>query len=301
MTIEDHRLRAFCLVVEMKSFSKAAAEKFMTQSAMSHLIRSLEQEAGVRLLLRDSRSVTPTAAGRLFYAHAREILSHYRKIDEDICALTTQTRGELHVVCTRTIADSLLPEVFFSFRQSYPEISLTVSIDKTERVIQHVAEGAVDIGFFEGIAKGIPAYAERITSDELVLIASDNNALAGAHSVSAAEICREPFILPEAGSGLRECIDAYLRSIGGGGLEKMKIAMTAGDPALVVKMVQAGLGISLVSKRSALRALQDGSVVQLASGRKKVTRGFYLVMRPEAPLLPRTFRKFIRQYRFFAA
>jgi DNA-binding transcriptional LysR family regulator len=284
----------------MKSFSKAAAEKFMTQSAMSHLIRSLEQEVGVRLLLRDSRSVTPTAAGKLFYAHAREILSHYRKIDEDICALTTQTRGELHIACTRIIADSLLPEVFFSFRQSYPEISLTVSIDRTERVIQHVAEGTVDIGFFEGIVKGMPAYAEKITSDELVLIASDNSALAGVQALSAAEICREPFILPETGSGLRECIDVYLRSIGGGP-EKIKVAMTAGDPALVVKMVQAGLGISLVSKRSALRALQDGSVVQLVSARKKLTRGFYLVMRPEAPLLPRTFRKFIRQYRFFAA
>jgi DNA-binding transcriptional LysR family regulator len=284
----------------MKSFSKAAAEKFMTQSAMSHLIRSLEQEVGVRLLLRDSRSVTPTAAGRLFYAHAREILGHYRKIDEDICALTTQTRGDLHIVSTRTIADCLLPEVLFSFRQSYPEISLTVSIEKTERVIQHVAEGTVDIGFFEGMVKDIPAYAEKITSDEIVLIASDNNALAGAQQITAAEICREPFILPEAGSGLRESVDAYLRSIGVGP-EKMKIAMTSGDPALVVKMVQAGLGIALVSKRSALRALQDGSVVQLAAGRKKLTRSFYLAMRPEAPLLPRTFRKFIRQYRFFAA
>ena len=65
--MEDHRLRAFCLVVEKKSFSKAAEAKFMTQSAMSHLIKNIEDELGVKLLNRQAKTVTLTPAGRLFY------------------------------------------------------------------------------------------------------------------------------------------------------------------------------------------------------------------------------------------
>ena len=72
--MEDHRLKAFCLVYELKSFSKAAAAKFMTQSAMSHLIKNLEEELGVKLLNRQGKTVLPTTAGSTFYSHAKKIL-----------------------------------------------------------------------------------------------------------------------------------------------------------------------------------------------------------------------------------
>jgi DNA-binding transcriptional LysR family regulator len=67
--MEDHRLKAFCLVFEMKSFSKAAEAKFMSQSAMSHLIKNLEEELGVKLFSRQGKAVVPTAMERLFYDH----------------------------------------------------------------------------------------------------------------------------------------------------------------------------------------------------------------------------------------
>ena len=73
MPMEDHRLRAFCLIVDMKSFSKAAEVKFMAQSAMSHLIKNLEDELGMRLLIRRGKNVLPTSLpGGAFLWHIRE-------------------------------------------------------------------------------------------------------------------------------------------------------------------------------------------------------------------------------------
>lgn len=299
MKIEDHRLRAFCLVVELKSFSKAAAVKFMTQSAMSHLIRSLEQDLGEKLLLRDARTVVPTPAGKVLYSHAQEILQHYRKIDEDICSLTTKVQGTLHITTTRIIAHNLLPEVLYSFGKAHKNVVIDISLGKTEQVIQSLADGNADVGFFEGVVKEIPHHADKIATDEVVLIASDSHPLAQEKTLSPAQIAVQDFLMPEAGSGIRECAEVCLRTLGIP-LEKIHVAMTIGDPQLLVKMVQSGTGIAFVSKYAAAHALHNGSVVRLPISNKKFTRKLYMMVNPGSSLLARTFKKFVRDFKFFS-
>src|SRR4030066_1512877 len=102
--MEDHRLKAFCLVIEMKSFSKAAEAKFMTQSAMSHLIKNLEDEMGVKLLNRSGKTVTPTPAGRLLYDHAKKILDDYKVMENGIYNLVKKVKGLLYIGATTTVA-----------------------------------------------------------------------------------------------------------------------------------------------------------------------------------------------------
>src|SRR5512147_2494038 len=113
--MEDHRLKAFCLVCELKSFSKAAAAKFMTQSAMSHLIKNLEGELGVKLLNRQGKTVLPTAAGRTFYSNAKKILDQYKTMGNAVYAAASIVKGPLSLGATTTISTYLLPQVFYSF------------------------------------------------------------------------------------------------------------------------------------------------------------------------------------------
>lgn len=106
--MEDHRLRSYCLVVETKSFSRAAQAKHMTQSAMSRLVKSLEDELGVKLLHRKGKVALPTAEGRLFYEHARNILENYARMEQDISAATNTAKGALRLGASRT-----RPSIFF--------------------------------------------------------------------------------------------------------------------------------------------------------------------------------------------
>jgi DNA-binding transcriptional LysR family regulator len=300
MKIEDHRLRAFCLVVELQSFSKAAAAKYMTQSAMSHLIRSLEQDLGVKLLMRETRLVVPTPAGKILYSHAQEILRHYRAIDEDICSLTTKMQGELRIVSTRLIANNVLPEILFSFTKAYPDISMDVALEKSEQVIETLSAGRADVGFFEGIVRGLPPQAEKIIQDEIVLIASDSHPLARQKLITEELLAEQTFLFHDVGSGIRECSDALLRSLGMSP-DKFRVAMTIADPLLLLKMVQAGVGIAFVSKASALPALQNGSIVPLRISKKKLMRNIYIMTNSGSSLAARTFKKFVRDFRFFPA
>lgn len=298
--MEDHRLKAFCLVVELKSFSKAAEAKFMTQSAMSHLIKNLEDELGVKLLNRHSKTVTPTRAGRLFYEHARQILEQYKKMQDDIYTLVQKVKGALHIGASTTAATYLLPQVFYDFSKKYPEVRIEISSSNTENIINDLLEGRIDIGIVEGNLKNKKVFFEEIAEDEIVIISSDDNPLTKKKSVAPHDLLSHPFIMPEIGSGTREVMDDFLYAAGINP-EDIKVTMTAGSPELIVRMVQSGMGISFVSKWSVFNAIKEGSIRILSITGKKLRRKFYLISLEKDPstIAARTFKGFVKGFRFF--
>jgi len=300
MPMEDHRLKAFCLVVEMKSFSKAAEAKLMTQSAMSHLIKNLEDELGVKLLSRQGKTVLPTPAGRVFYASAKQIIEQYKKMDDSISALTQKVKGPLPLGASITIATYLLPQVFYTFYRKYPDVQIDLSVSNTEGIIHDLREGTIDIGIVEGNIKNSPVFLEEIAEDEIVLIASDDNLLTKKDRLRSRDLLSQPLIMPEAGSGIREFIDDFFHT-SKIDTREIKIAMTIGNPELAVQLVQSGIGISFVSKWSVFKAIKDGSINILNISGKKLRRKIYLVSVEKEPvtMTGKIFWDFLKEYRFF--
>ncbi len=298
--MEDTRLKAFCLVVELKSFSKAADETLVTQSAMSHLIRNLEDELGVRLLNRSARTIVPTPAGRLFYNHAKNILESYKTLGDDINKLIKEIKGPLNVGASTVVAKYLLPQVIYDFAKRYPEVRLDLSVSDTEGIINGLQQGNSDLGIVEGNIQTKGIALEEIADDEIVLIASDEHPLAKKGQITQQDLLSQAFIMPQAGSGLREFIEDFFRA---SKIETkdVRVSMTRGDPELIVRMVQSGLGISFISKWSIFKPMKEGTIRILKLPGKNLYRKFYLVSMNKEPLtmVARTFRKFLREYRFF--
>jgi DNA-binding transcriptional LysR family regulator len=298
--MEDHRLKAFCLIIETGSFSKAAEAKFMTQSAMSHLIRNLENELGVKLFNRQGKAVTPTPAGRLFYDHARKILDEYRNMEHAVYSFMQTVKGPLSLGASHTAATYLLPQALYVFSKKYPDVRIDLSVSVTERVINDIIRGKTELGIVEGQVKNAPVVLEEIAEDEIVIIASDDNPLAKNKVISRRDIEGQTFIMPETGSGIREFIEAFLHSMG---IDpgSLKVSMTLGSPELVVQMVQSGLGISFVSKWSVFGSLKDGSLALLNMPGKRMKRKFFFTCPGGEPQthVAKTFREFIMAYRFF--
>jgi DNA-binding transcriptional LysR family regulator len=298
--MEDHRLKAFCLVVETKSFSKAAEAKFMTQSAMSHLIKNLEDELGVKLLNRTSKTITVTPAGRLFYEYAKQILQLYKKMENDVYSIVHKVKGPLPIGASPTAATYLLPQVFYSFAKNYPEVQIEVSVSNTEAIIDYLCDGKIDLGIIEGDTKKRTIHFEEIAEDEMVIIASDENPLSKKKPLTPKDLVSQPFIMPETGSGTRELVDNFLHALGIKP-EDINISMTLGNPELIVRMVQSGTGISFVSKWSVFSAIKEGSINLLHLPGKRLRRKFYLISLYEEPstVAARTFREFLKEYKFF--
>jgi DNA-binding transcriptional LysR family regulator len=298
--MEDNRLRAFCLVVEMKSFSKAAEASFVTQSAMSHLIKNLEDELGGKLLNRSGKAVTPTSAGKTLYAYARKILEDYKAMENDIYNIVKKIKGPLYLGASMTAAKFLLPQVFYDFIKSYQEVRINLSVSSTEKVIIELHQGKIDVGIVEGPVKDKKVISMEIARDEIVLIAPEDNPLAKKKAITPQDLMCQPHILPEAGSGTREFIDEFLYLLRIDP-QDMNVIMTLGDPELQVQLVQSGLGVSFVSKWAVFKALKEGTVKMLKMPGKKLYRKVYLLSLDKEPstMAAKTFLEFVKEYRFF--
>jgi DNA-binding transcriptional LysR family regulator len=298
--MEDHRLRAFCLVVEMKSFSRAAEAKFMTQSAMSHLIKNLEDEIGVRLFSRLGKTVVPTPAGKKFYEHAKKILDQYKKMENDLYAIMHKVKGPLCVGASTTAATFLLSQVFYSFSKSYPEVHIQLSVSNNEGVMSDLQKGRIDIGVVEGKKENSKFIYTEIAEDEIVIIASDDNPLIRKKKLNPRDLISQPFVMPEVGSGMTEFIEDFLYT-SKIDPKDITISMTLGNPDLIIQMVQSGIGISFVSKWSVFKVIKEGTVKILHVPGKKLVRKFYLVSLDKEPstMTARTFIEFLKGYRFF--
>jgi len=298
--MEDNRLKAFCHLVEMRSFSKAGEAILITQSAMSHLIKHLEDEIGVKLLNRSGRKVIPTPAGWVFYKQAKKILEAYKTLGDDINRLIKEIKGPLNLGASTIVAKYLLPQVIYGFSKRFPEVQIDLTVSNTEAIIKELQQGNIDLGIVEGNLKDKGITLEEIADDEIVLIVSDENPLAKKEHITQQDFMSQPFIMPQAGSGLREFIENFFQ-ISKIEPKDMKISITLGDPELIVQMVQSGLGISFVSKWTVFKPIKEGTIRVLKLPGKSLYRKFYLVSlyKESSTMVAKTFRKFIKEYRFF--
>lgn len=296
--MEDHRLKSYCLVVETNSFSRAAQAKHMTQSAMSRLVKGLEDELGVKLLLREGKSVTLTPEGRIFYDHAKRLLEGYVRMEQDINGSLGAARGSLRLGSSRTPAFHLLSQALSVFTKLHPELRIDLIVARTEFVLRELREGRIDIGIVESRSVDESFAAQELAEDEVVLIAPDRHPLTRKKTVTLQELMTTPFILPGHGSGTRSIVDDYFAAEGGD-MRRLNVRLTVGSPEFVVQMVQAGLGIAFASKWTVFSAVKDGSVKVLRQPGKRILRKFYLVNRDREPASAagRTFKEFIREHR----
>ncbi len=272
----------------------------MTQSAMSRLIKGLEDELGVKLLLREGKTVTPTSEGKIFYDHAKKLLEGYVRLEQEINSAAGTARGSLRLGSSRTPAFHLLTQALYDFSKKHPEIRIDLTIAKTEGILRNLREGRIDIGIVESRGLEEKFFAETLAEDEVVLIAPENHHLAAKKLITLQDLVSQPFILPGGGSGTRALVDDFFE---GQGIDarRLNVRMTVGSPEFVVQMVRAGLGVAFASKWSVFSAVKEGTVKVLRLPGKKILRKFYLVTidREPASAAARTFKEFIKQHRFF--
>jgi LysR family transcriptional regulator, transcriptional activator of the cysJI operon len=298
--MEDHRLKSYCLVVETKSFSRAAQAKHMTQSAMSRLIKNLESELGVTLFHRKGKAAVPTSEGKLFYAHAKKILEEYSRMEQNISAASHAVKSTLRLGASKTPAVYLLPQVIYEFSKAHPDSRIDLSVCETATVVRDLRDGRIDVGIIDGIVGDQAITADSIAEDEIVVIASENHPLTKKKNVTLEELTAEPFILPDRESGMREVIEAFFREAGID--EKhIKVRMVLGSPDIIVRMVRAGLGIAFTSKWAAFTEVKEGTVKLLKIPGKKMKRHFFLIgiEKGAVSTAVSTFRDFIKTHRFF--
>ena len=255
----DRRLHVFYSVARLLSFTKAAESLHMTQPAVTFQVRQLEEHFNTRLFDRTHNRISLTEAGQKVFDYAERIFQLYNELENSVRELTGEISGILILGASTTIAEYMLPALLGDFKTKYPDVNLRLKVSNTDGIVSMVEHNIIDLGVVEAPVTNKNLAVDICRTDRLVAIVPPGHPLAKQDNVKLTQIVEYPYICREEGSGTREVILDYLRDAG---LDpsQLNIIMELGSLEALKGAVEAGIGISIVSRATLLKEIKLGTL-----------------------------------------
>ncbi|MBT3047558.1 MAG: selenium metabolism-associated LysR family transcriptional regulator [Candidatus Thiodiazotropha sp.] len=250
----DRRLQVFHTVARLLSFTKAAETLHMTQPAVTFQVRQLEEYFNTRLFDRTHNRISLTEAGERVYEYADRIFDLYADMENSVREMTGEIRGALTIGASTTIAEYMLPALLGDFGARFPEVTIHLRVSNSDGIVSMVENNTIDLGVVEAPVGNKNLVVEMCREDHLVAIVPPNHDLAELESVEIGRLIEYPFICREEGSGTREVINEYLETNSCD--SALNISMELGSPEAVKGAVEAGMGVSVVSRATIQKELK---------------------------------------------
>jgi DNA-binding transcriptional LysR family regulator len=254
----DRRLKIFHTVARLLNFTKAAEELHMTQPAVTFQIRQLEEQFNTRLFDRTHNKVTLTDVGKQVYSYSDRILKLYEDMTHSITEMTGDVSGSVTLGASTTIAEYMLPLLIGEFKVKYPEVMINLRESNTEDIVNMVENNDIDLGIVEGSVNNKNLIVEECKMDHLVVIMPNGHVLASQKKLRVEDFIAYPFISREHGSGTQEVITNYVEKYGNG--DSLNVCFELSSPEAIKGAVEAGMGISIVSRATIIKELKLGTL-----------------------------------------
>lgn len=266
------QLRAFVAVYNLGKLSAAAEQLFVTQSAVSVMIRQMEQGLGARLFDRTTRSLQPTQAAREAVVVAERILRDVDSLGGSFRDLSGLRRGRVCVAVTPTLAAFVMPPVIHRFAALYPDIRVVVDDCAPDQFMSRVMGEHVDFGIGTPEKMLADADLQTLIPDHLSLVCTPDHALAKQKTVRWADLAGHPVITVRPGYGIRPMIDAT--AAGAGVL--LDVVNEVSFLSTALWMTSCGLGASIMPSAFATYSAYPDLVIKTLAG-PRVSRDISVV------------------------
>lgn len=269
------QLEIFVAVCRSESVSRAADILSLSQSAASTALGEFERQFDTQLFDRVGKKLQLNELGRVVLPKATELLDRAQEIQSLLEG--KEALGSLHVGATLTIGNYLAPLIIGQFQRLHPESRVKLGVHNTASVVSQVAHFELDLGLIEGGCQHPELEVTRWMDDELVIFAPPNHPLAHRHNVTLEDLALVPWILREQGSGTRATFDHAMRQV----LPLLDIQMELEHTEAIKRAVEAGLGISCISRLALRDAFRRGSLVPIEMPSLDFTRSFHFLWHQE--------------------
>lgn len=268
------RLLALQKIVELGSFTKAADKLGYTQSAVSQMIASLEEELAIKLLYRSRVGIRLTLEGEELYPFIQRAVFQYQAMQEKADEIKGLETGLIRIGTISSISCHWLPGLIKHFQELYPKVRFVLHQGDYTSIPEWVRTGEVDFGFVNPDAvSGLET--QFIKEGELRAVVPADHTLAARPSVTLEELAKEPFLLLEEGN-LSEPLEAF-RALG---LEP-DITLRVHDDYSILSMIETGLGISILPELVLRKTNYEVAILPIEPA---VTRKIGLVMKEQQTL-----------------
>ncbi len=274
--------KVFCDLVESGSFSQSAVRNFITQSAVSQQIRSLESKFNTPLLVREGRSVYPTEAGRILYEAAREIMDRFERLDLQLRSMGEEMAGTVRIATIYSVGLYEMTLVIKTFLKNYPKVNLHVEYSRANRVYEDCLKGDADLGIvtYPKPRKGIQIIP--LPADKLILICSPQHPFAGKRQIDLNRLNGQNFVAFERDIPSRRAIDNIFREHH----IEVHIVMELDNIETIKRSVEIGAGVSIVPLFSVQREVQSGALAQVQFARHTFLRPLGVILKRNRALAP---------------
>lgn len=273
--MEFKQLEAFVAVVDYGSFSEAARKLYLTQPTISAHVRSLEEELHTRLILRTTKKTTITTRGYQLYDSAVRMLEIRNNLLENF----TGVQKHMIDLSASTIPSSyLLPEILAAFGKTHPDIYFhSIQADSAES-INRVLDGTVDLALVGQNTRDETCVFLPFCQDKLVIATPITNHYLSLQNktVSFEDFIKDPIIIREKGSGTKKEMDLFLERIGITPSD-LNVIARMNDLEGIKKSIVNGLGISILSARSAIDLQKTKQILLFPLEESAHKRTFYIV------------------------
>ncbi len=270
--MENFRMKVFRVVATHLNFSRAAEELLLTQPAVTQQIRGLEEDYGVPLFDRTGGRITLTPSGTALLPFAQRLKDISDEAFAAVAGASGEQAGQLAIGASQTIGQYVLPNLVAGFLRENPRVNVTAMSGNSDEMLEAVIAHRIHIALIEGPALRKDVRTEAFMEDEMALVVPASHEWADTE-VDIETLKDAPLLMREFGSGSRRVVENALTRAG---LKRkdLKVHMELDSTEGLLNAVEAGLGVTFVSRWAVRNQLSLGTL-QLARVRGlKLTRKF---------------------------
>jgi len=249
-------LKVFCDLAESGSFSLAASKNFITQSAVSQQVRSLEERYGRELVERSKGHVRLTQAGDILYQASKEIMQKYKEIEDALQTLSRSVTGTVRVATVYSVGLYELSASLKRYLRTFPEVTVHLEYTRANKIYEEVSRGDVDLGIVAYPRKRPQIIMAPFREDRLVLICAPQHPLAQFQRVSIKRLQGEKFVGFERDVPTRRALDRIFRQ------HRIMVhyVMEVDNIETIKRVVEIGSGVSIVPEPAVSQEVKNATL-----------------------------------------
>ena len=278
--LDSRQLRTFVALARTGGFTNAAREVCLSQSAVSHSVKALEQEVGCRLFDRVGKKVLLTQAGETLLVYAKRILNEMSSARESLGQLNKWGYSRIRIGASSTTCQYILPSVLRRFKEEYADCLITIEPADASDSVELLESNRIDLAItLEPDLLDKLAFQPLFT-DELKFIVSPDHEWARSGHVMQSQISKQKFVLYNKGSQTFRMIESFFRRDG----IALNTLIEFGSMDAIKELVKLGLGVSIMAPWVVQEEGESGSLVALPLGRRQLSRQWGLLSWRKRPL-----------------
>lgn len=257
----DPKIKTLLALVECGNYTKTAKQLALTQPEITHHIKLLEEEFGIKIFYKNRRQLVPTPEGEVLIKYARRAYALSENLRQALSDVRSQVKS-LTLAITPTAQNNIVPHLFAKYCNEHPNVHINIITDNINNIYSKLKMYEADLAIIEGNITAPHFTSILLDTDSLCAAVSVNHPLAKKQSVSLSELRNENFILRSSSAGTRSLFESHLISQNLS-IHDFNVIMEIDSVVVIKELVASNMGVTIISKNACRKEVQKKKLVTL--------------------------------------